>query len=103
MKMSWSLAMKPIPFRFEAKLSQELLLIFHTFFTLVLPHNRPTNTTTPEYLQGPFLGELAERMRMIATSRLRPIPSWWFSFNPSAKYAHQIGSFPQIRLKIKNV
>ena len=29
--------------------------------------------------------------------------SWWFFTNPSEKYARQIGSFPRIGVKIKNV
>ncbi len=33
----------------------------------------------------------------------KQITSWWFRFNPSEKYARQIGSFPQIGMKIKHI
>ena len=80
MKMCWSFAMTLISFRFEAKLSSGAIIFWYLLYSrLILPHNRPTNTTKEHLLLIPCLYEilmvnwLKVRVWKFATSRLRSI------------------------------
>ena len=74
-------------------------------------HNfsRPDSGPTPSSRLGPKQGKISDVVGSTHPQKInmtilekQPLSSWWLN-HPSEKYDRQIGSFPQVRVKIKNL